>query len=270
MTDNIRQPAVAGAFYPRNPRQLRDAITSTMNQATPPALAGKVRALIVPHAGYVYSAPVAAYGYKLLQLKQLTPKRILLMGPAHRVWFPGTVFPTVTAFATPLGDQPVDAEAARAWANQSDVIGLADSPHRAEHCLEVQYPFLHLLYPDVPTLPLLCGDVAPEAVAQAILMCQQSEGQTDDLIIVSSDLSHYMSNTAAHETDGRLLDALLASEPEGVAHGEACGKTPILALMAIAKLRNWQPHLLDYRTSGDVMGDKSQVVGYAAVAFMEE
>jgi hypothetical protein len=265
MAKITRPPAVAGMFYPSDPDELKRMVHQYLDDADPPALTS-VRALIAPHAGYPYSGPVAGYAYKLLTQKSAPPNRIFILGPSHRSWFPGVAAADVDAFRTPIGEHPVDRAYIQDLAASSDIVSAISTPHEPEHCLEVQYPFLQIVCPNVPTVPILFGEVDPQAVGSLL---NESLGE-NDVVIVSSDLSHYHSNTTAHTLDQELLDALLASDPTGVAQGEACGEAPIRALMTIAEDRGWKPHLLDYRTSGDTTGNKSQVVGYSAVAYTEE
>lgn len=259
----IRPPAVAGAFYPRSVSQLNQMIDNYMSEADAPAL-DQVRAVIAPHAGYVYSGPIAAFSYEVLK-EQEPPERIYLLGPAHRVWFPGVALADYEAFQTPLGNQQVDQEALHALADDSDLFHLLPHAHDNEHSLEVQLPFLQRLYPDAPIVPLLFGNVDPQEVGRAL--AKHLEPQ--DLIVVSSDLSHYHDYTAARQLDQTFIDAVLANNPVQVDKGEACGRAPILTVMTIAEQRGWKPHLLDYRSSGDTAGDKAQVVGYAAFAYTE-
>ena len=265
MDKTTRPPAVAGMFYPSDPDELRQMIQRFLDTADPPALA-PVRGLIAPHAGYPYSGPVAGYAYKLLTQQSSPPERIFILGPSHRAWFPGVAAADVDAFRTPLGEHPVDRAFIQDLAASSELVSAISTPHEAEHCLEVQYPFIQTVCPDVPTVPMLFGEVDPRKVGE--LLNEQID--EDDLVLVSSDLSHYHNNRTAHSLDQELLDAILASDMTGVASGEACGEAPIRALMIIAQDRGWSPHLLDYRTSGDTTGNKSQVVGYSAVAYTEE
>ena len=262
---DIRSPAVAGMFYPAQAGVLRAEIASYLETANPPALTS-VRAVIVPHAGYMYSGPVAAYAYRLLADQAQAPARIFILGPSHRSWFPGVAVADVDGFRTPLGVQPVDRTFARKLAQSSSLFSAINTPHIPEHCLEVQYPFIQVIWPEVPTVPLLYGQVDPLAVAAEL----SPHVTADDLIIVSSDLSHYHTNEMAHRLDQSLLEALLKGDRAAVAQGEACGVAPILTLMSLAESRDWRPHLLDYRTSGDITGDTRQVVGYAAVAYTQE
>jgi MEMO1 family protein len=263
MTD-LRPPVVAGMFYPAEASRLRQEIDGYMDAATIPNLV-QVRAVIVPHAGYIYSGPVAAHAYQLLAEQKSRPHRILLLGPSHRSWFRGVAIADVDGFQTPLGVQPVDRAYARALAEQEPVFSAMTSPHTPEHCLEVQIPFIQTVLESIPIVPMLFGEADPIQVGEILRQRLTSE----ELIIVSSDLSHYHTNKRAHTLDRGFIDAVLAGDMESVASGEACGQSPILSLMVIAKAHNWQPHLLDYRTSGDLSGDYGQVVGYAAVAYTE-
>ncbi len=262
---DIRPPAVAGMFYPADPGLLRSEIDAYMAAATVPDLE-QVRAVVAPHAGYIYSGPVAAYAYQVLSAQQPRPERIIIMGPSHRSWFPGVAVADVDGFATPLGTQPVDRAFVKALTASQDLFSAVNAPHTPEHCLEVQIPFIQAVFPDVPVVPMLFGETDPTAVGKALDRILEKT----DLIIVSSDLSHYHDNRSAHAIDGQFLDALLAGDRQGVRKGEACGQAPALALMTIAESRGWHPRLLDYRTSGDISGDTRQVVGYAAVAYTEE
>jgi len=264
MTEKIRPAAVAGMFYPDGQNALRKAVNDYLNQANPPALSN-VRAVIAPHAGYVYSGPVAAFAYKVLLNRVTPPKRIYVMGPSHRVWFTGVALADYAAFDTPLGTQPLDSEKIHALINSGAPFAAHNAAHAQEHSLEVQIPFLRVTFPDTPIVPMLFGDVDPLIVGRKL----DEFLEPDDAIVVSSDLSHYHDNRTAHTLDHQFLDAVLSGDQRGAARGEACGQAPALALMLLAEKYGWQPHLLDYRTSGDVTGDTRRVVGYAAVGYEE-
>lgn len=264
MAKTIRPAAVAGMFYPDAPNVLRRAISDYMNQATPPALTN-VRAVIAPHAGYVYSGPVAAYAYKLLADQPMPPKRIYLMGPSHRVWFFGVALADYTAFNTPLGNHPLDVEKIEALAASGDPFATRNAPHAPEHCLEVHFPFLQVVFPDTPVIPMLFGDVDAALVGRRL----HDVLEPGDVIIVSSDLSHFHDNRTAHVLDRQFVNAVLDGNQREATQGEACGQAPAITLMTIAEKRGWHAHLLDYRTSGDVTGDTTRVVGYASVAYVE-
>jgi len=264
VTETIRPTAVAGMFYPDAPNALRKAITNYLDQANPPALP-HIRAVIAPHAGYVYSGGVAAFAYKALRNRATPPRRIYVMGPSHRVWFAGVALADYAAFDTPLGAHPLDVEKIHALVDSGAPFAAFNVAHAQEHSLEVQFPFLRVIFPDVPVVPLLFGDVDPLAVGRKLDQCLEP----DDVIVVSSDLSHFHDNRTAHTLDRQFLDAVLSGDQRGAAHGEACGQAPALALMLLAEKHGWQPHLLDYRTSGDVTGDTRRVVGYASVGYEE-
>lgn len=264
MTETIRPAAVAGMFYPAAPSALRQAVTDYLAQADPPALANP-RAVIAPHAGYVYSGPVAAFAYKTLLNRPAPPKRIYLMGPSHRVWFSGVALVDYAAFDTPLGAHPLDSERNAMLAASGAPFVVHNAAHAQEHSLEVHFPFLRVVFPDTPVVPLLFGDVDPVTVGREL-----SEWlEPDDAIIVSSDLSHFHDNQTAHTLDHQFLDAVLSGDRRKAARGEACGQAPALALMMLAEQYGWRPHLLDYRTSGDITGDMQRVVGYASVGYAE-
>jgi len=261
----IRPPAFAGAFYPASPNRLQKDLETYLDQATPPEIT-HVRALVAPHAGYVYSGGVAAFAYKLLGEQPVTPKRIYLLGPAHRVPFHGVSMTDYRAFKTPLGDHPLDTEKIQQLAASGKVFNTLSAPHTPEHCLEVHIPFIQTVCPSVPVVPMLFGQVDPVIVGKLLNETLEPE----DLIIVSSDLSHFHENEKAHILDRQFLDALLTGDLIGVAHGEACGNAPAIALMTVAQQQGWTPQLLDYRTSGDVTGEVRQVVGYASVAYVRK
>jgi len=261
LSPGIRRPAVAGMFYPDDPALLQETVDDFLKAATPAPLAG-VRAIIVPHAGYVYSGPVAGFAYRLLAEQPAPPSRIYLMGPAHRAWFQGVSLGNFEGFATPLGVMPVDVAAVSRLIERDPWFQPLGQAHQGEHCLEVQLPFLQRVWADVPIVPLLFGDVNPEVIARVL----DGVLEPDDLIVVSSDLSHYHSYSDAARRDTAFIEAVLRGDQTAVAQGEACGQAPILAVMSLATLRGWRSHLLDYRNSGDTAGDRRQVVGYAAIA----
>ncbi len=264
-TRNIRTPAVAGSFYPDRPERLRSTLEGYLEAASSPTLS-KVRALIVPHAGYAYSGPIAASGFKLLSTQTPPPSRAILMGPAHRVWFQGVALGNYDALQTPLGDVAVDDKLLHRLAEEQASFQLLARAHSGEHCLEVQLPFLQTVLPDATIIPMLFGEVEPIKVGEALASYISAE----DIIIVSSDLSHYHTYEQAERLDQAVLDAILGGHQHRVEQGEACGKDPIRSLMKIAELKGWRPHLLDYRNSGDTSRNRKQVVGYAAIAYTEE
>ncbi len=264
MPRTVRLPAVAGAFYPASAAALH-ATVARLVDAAPSFTLTHLRALIVPHAGYRYSGPIAATGFKQLQVLPPSCNVALLLGPAHRVWVDGVAVGSFDAMATPLGDVPVDRAIGTWLVARGRPFVRSDEAHRPEHSLEVELPFLQVVMPAVRVVPLLFGDTDPPAVARHLLDLLRS--QPDLLLIVSSDLSHYFPYDEAVRRDQTLLEALLAGNIAALAGQQACGRAPILTLMTIAHQLGWQPHLLDYRNSGDTAGDKDAVVGYAAVAY---
>lgn len=260
----IRPPAVAGLFYPAAADELRRQVQQLLAQAEAPALTG-IRALIVPHAGFRYSGAIAASAFKPLAALAGQIGAVVLLGPAHRVPFDGVALSAFAAFATPLGPVPVDLEVRAQLLDYGPPFVTFERPHEPEHCLEVELPFLQVVLPAARIVPLLCGDVEPRDAAPALVNALRTTG--DAILIVSSDLSHYHPYAQATVLDRALLTALLAGDDAGVRRKQACGMLPILTLMEIARQCAWQPHLLDYRNSGDTAGDRSTVVGYAAVAY---
>jgi AmmeMemoRadiSam system protein B len=259
---SVRPAAVAGAFYPGDVRVLRSSIDAMLADAT--AATVQPKALIVPHAGYVYSGPIAASAYAALRKSAVAIRRVVIFGPAHRVWIPGLAASSADVFDTPLGQVPVDREAMAAVADLPQVE-VNDAAHAAEHSLEVQLPFLQAVLDDFTIAPFVVGGATPDQVAEVM---ERLWGGPETLIVVSSDLSHYLSYAEARQIDRATADSILARHSLGH-HEQACGATPINGLMAVARRKRLAPTLLDLRNSGDTAGDKSRVVGYAAFAFTE-
>lgn len=262
---SVRPPVVAGQFYPGDPDVLRRMIQEYVDEATLPEDLGTVRAVIAPHAGYVFSGPTAGYAFKALSPLPQKEWTVFLLGPAHRVPFQGVALGDYSAFRTPLGDAPIAVDRVAETLTRSPLYTRTPEAHAPEHCLEVEVPFLQMTLPDFCLVPMLFGDVDPREVAEELT---DHIGE-DDLIVVSNDLSHFYPYDEARQLDHALLDALMADDEMGVLRGEACGSAPVTTLMGIARRKSWQPHLLDYRTSGDTAGDKFQVVGYASVVYTD-
>jgi MEMO1 family protein len=260
--DHVRPAAVAGMFYPRDPRELADEIAAHLDR-TPeePQAPGFPKALIVPHAGYVYSGPVAASAYDLLRPARGVVERVVVLGPCHRVPVRGLALPRASIFATPLGRIPLDAEGVRAIRDLPQVVESA-ATHADEHALEVQLPFLQKVLGDFSLVPLVVGDVAPQEVAEVL---DRLWGGPETLVVISSDLSHYHAYDSAREIDRATVQAVLGFD-WSLSHEQACGATPISGLLIAAKGRGLAPRLLDCRNSGDTAGDRSRVVGYASFA----
>lgn len=263
---STRPCAVAGMFYPGDPAQLRRDIEHMLARSTADshaaASAQPPKLLIVPHAGYVYSGPIAASAYALLAPFAAQIQRVVLLGPTHRVAVRGLAVPTVSYFETPLGRVALDVEAIARLAELPHVVR-SDAAHAMEHSLEVQLPFLQAVLDDFCVLPLAVGDVAPNDVAAVI---ERVWGGAETLILVSSDLSHYHAYADARKIDGETVEHILACQST-IRHEQACGATPINGALVAARGHGLRPRLLDLRNSGDTAGDRRQVVGYAAIAF---
>jgi hypothetical protein len=260
---SLRPAAVAGAFYPGDAASLGAVVFGLMEQATPATTIG-VKALIVPHAGYVYSGPVAAAAYAALRAQADRIRRVVLFGPAHRLWVAGLATSSADGFATPMGTVPVDRDAV-ASALRLPQVEANDAAHAAEHSLEVQLPFLLALCEDFAIVPFVVGGAAPEAVAEVMELLWDGP---ETLIVVSSDLSHYLPYAEARRVDRASADDVLQRRPLADRE-QACGATAINGLLQVARRRKLAPHLLDLRNSGDTAGDKARVVGYGAFAFAE-
>jgi hypothetical protein len=223
------------------------------------------KALIVPHAGYIYSGPIAAHAYGRLQGLRGTVRRVVLLGPAHRVWVRGLALPASEAFATPLGVVPLDREAMNAVLDLPQV-SVRDDVHALEHSLEVQLPFLQTVLGDFSLVPFAVGDARPEEVGAVL---ERLWGGPETLIVISSDLSHYLPYHTAQQVDGETALSILALR-QLVSHEQACGSIPVNGLLALARRRNLRAEQLDLRNSGDTAGSRDKVVGYGAFAFYEE
>ncbi len=258
----VRPAAVAGTFYPGNPRSLEQVLEELLEQAsTGPGPVPK--AVIVPHAGYVYSGPIAAAAYRRIAAGRGRIRRVVLLGPAHRVPVRGLALPGVEAFATPLGSVPLDLEAAARLRGLPQVVESAPA-HAFEHSLEVQLPFLQKVLGDFLLVPLVVGDATPEEVAEVL---ERLWGGPETLIVISSDLSHYLPYELARQVDGETVSRIL--DFQSVSHEQACGGTPVNGLLLAARRHGLTPELLDVRNSGDTAGSRDHVVGYAAFAFVE-
>jgi hypothetical protein len=262
MPPTTRQPAVAGLFYPGAATELANNVRTMLAAASPAEVVPK--ALIAPHAGYIYSGAIAASAYAAL--KHIAPhiRRVVLLGPTHRVAVRGLALPGVETFATPLGDIPLDIEAAQAIAHLPQV-GISPQAHAQEHALEVQLPFLQTVLNDFKLLPLAVGMATPEEVAEVLELLWGGE---ETLIVISSDLSHYLPYQRAQSVDRDTAQAILHMQ-QPLSHEQACGGTPINGLILAARKHHLVPHLLDLRNSGDTAGSRDGVVGYAAFAFEE-
>ena len=254
-----RPAAVAGMFYPADPGTLGRMVVDLL--ATAPASDDCPKAIIAPHAGYQYSGLTAACAYRLLEGRREHVRRVVLLGPAHRVYLEGMALPSVDAFATPLGEVPIDADGVR---RALDMPGtqVSDEAHAFEHSLEVHLPFLQAALDDFQLIPIVVG-VCPAGQVEAVL--EALWGGDETLIVVSSDLSHFHAYDEAREIDART-SARIESRDASL-HGEdACGAYAVNGLLLAAKARGLRIRTLDVRNSGDTAGDKHRVVGYGAYA----
>ncbi len=258
-----RPPAVAGTFYPADSEILLQQVDTMLAQACPAADIHP-KALIVPHAGYIYSGPVAASAYALLRGREYI-RRVVLLGPVHRVPVHGLALPESDFFSTPLGGIPLDKESMESIAQLPQVVW-SGAAHAMEHSLEVHLPFLQRVLGEFQLVPLAVGDASPEDVAGAL---DALWGNHETLIVISSDLSHYLPYRQAQQVDQITANSILARQWP-LSHEQACGATPINGLLATSDRHGLTPHLLDLRNSGDTAGDQQQVVGYGAFAFDEQ
>lgn len=260
---HIRPPAVAGMFYPDDEAMLAREIRGYL-AAVPARQAPAPKVLIVPHAGYIYSGAVAAHAYARLAPARATIRRVVLLGPAHRVPIRGLALPVAEAFSTPLGAVRIDPEGAAA-ALKLPQVSASDVAHNLEHSLEVQVPFLQSVLDDFTLLPFAVGAATPTQVAEVLDLLW---GGPETLILISSDLSHFHKYAAAQGIDNGTVKDILAFEPS-LDHEQACGATPINGLLLCAKRRGLTIDLLGQCNSGDTAGDHSRVVGYASFALSE-
>ena len=263
---SVRAPAVAGMFYPGESRELAQFLSQMLGVAAHDAPGRAVpKALIAPHAGYVYSGPVAASVYALLAPARRSITRVVLLGPTHRVAVRGLALPGCQAFATPLGMVEIDATAVEALRTLPQVTVSAQA-HALEHSLEVHVPFLQAVIERFTLVPLAVGQASAQEVAEVL---DALWGGAETLIVVSSDLSHYLSYGDAQAVDRATAKAILGLAAD-ISHEQACGATPVTGLTQVARSRRLKPELIDLRNSGDTAGDKSRVVGYGAFAFYED
>jgi AmmeMemoRadiSam system protein B len=263
MHARIRPPAVAGLFYPGQPAELRDAVSEYLAQAADTAHAPP-KALIVPHAGYIYSGGIAAAAYSQLAHRRGQIRRVVLIGPSHRVYLQGMAVPRAEAFQTPLGVVPIDRELKSRVLAHSEIVE-ADEPHANEHCLEVQLPFLQMLLEDFTLLPVTLGLVSPPAVSA---MLADVWGGDETLVLVSSDLSHYLPYDAARKLDSLTIDAILKYDTH-LTGEQACGCVAINGLSYLARQRGLSISEIARCNSGDTAGDRYRVVGYGAFRLHE-
>jgi MEMO1 family protein len=260
----VHPPAVAGRFYPGSPEQLGASVRELLAAAkvpypTPP------KGVIAPHAGYVYSGPIAATAYASVCARAAQIERVVVLGPAHRVYLNGLALPNAERFATPLGEVEIDAELAAA-ALELGAVTRDSRAHTLEHSLEVHVPFLQTILPRFTLLPLVVGDVEPEQVADLL---ERVWGGDETLIVISSDLSHYHEYDEARRLDAATAAWIESSRDPGLDPQRACGARCIDGLIAFGRRRPLSIRRLDLRNSGDTAGSRAQVVGYGAFAIYE-
>lgn len=260
-----RPPAIAGSFYPAQKSILQSDVATLLAEVRPRNDIATPKAMIVPHAGYIYSGPTAAVAYASLASVAHKIKRVVLLGPVHRVPVRGLALPGVQAFATPIGEVQLDMAAIASIVGMPQVV-TSPQAHALEHSLEVQLPFLQAVLPDFKLVPLAVGDATPSEVAAVL---EKLWGGEETLIVISSDLSHFLPYYVAQSVDQETVQTILDLRGP-VSHDQACGGTPINGLMLAASHHKLRPQLLDYRNSGDTAGDRNRVVGYASFAFIED
>lgn len=257
----LRRPAVAGTFYPSDPSELRALVQGYLNAATPEGAPPK--AIIAPHAGYIYSGPIAGTAYARLKLGSSRIRRVVLLGPSHRVAFQGLALSSAEGFATPLGVVPLDRKGCGEIL-ELPFVHTFDPAHAQEHSLEVQLPFLQEILESFSLVPIVVGEADPGEVAAVL---DRLWGGEETVIVISSDLSHYQSYPTAQRLDQASSVAIEALRLEALNPESACGCLPVRGFLLAARARGLRAEILDVRNSGDTAGDKDRVVGYGAYAF---
>lgn len=260
----IRPPAVAGSFYPADAISLSTQIRAFLGEAQFGADADDFRtppkALIAPHAGYIYSGPIAAHAYVHIQSLKDTVERVVLLGPCHRVAVQGLALSSADAFTTPLGQVEID------HGLDESILALPqvhvyDATHSQEHSLEVHIPFLQILLEDFKLLPMVVGNASPDQVAEVLDLVW---GGPETLVVVSTDLSHYLDYDTAQALDQKTSDAIEHLDYDAIGDSQACGRMPVKGLLEVAKRKGMSVRTLDLRNSGDTAGPRDQVVGYGS------
>jgi AmmeMemoRadiSam system protein B len=250
-------------FYPADPSELKAEVEGFLADAEK---SGSVpKAIIAPHAGFIYSGPIAASAYVRLYAGREQIERVVLLGPSHRVPFHGLALTDAAYFKTPLGEVPIDQEAQELIVDLPQVKQL-QAAHANEHSLEVQLPFLQRVLEGFKLVPLVVGDASGDEVAEVL---KRLWGGPETLIVISSDLSHYHDYITAQRMDRATSEAIVRLHPEAIGYEDACGRVPVKGLLTLAKQQGLQGELIDLRNSGDTAGPRDQVVGYGAYAFIE-
>jgi MEMO1 family protein len=263
LCSKVRPAVFAGSFYPANADDLRQLVQFCLAGGMRPAVKRSHKAFILPHAGLMYSGPVAGSGYLCLERDRAEIQRVILLGPSHRVAFPGIAVSEATCFATPLGEVPVDESAL------ADVMGLPgvrvlEAAHEHEHSLEVHLPFLQSVLGDFKLVPLVVGDAGEEEVGQLL---EKLWGGPETRVIISSDLSHFYDYAVARRLDAETATRIEELQP--VTPAQACGAFPLNGLLRLARQHRLTARSIDLRNSGDTAGNRSRVVGYGAFVFDE-
>lgn len=261
---SIRPPAVAGFFYPGDRAELFDLVSELIAGVSVNTLPRTPKAYIVPHAGYIYSGSTAAVAYAMAAQQRASLRRVIVIGPSHRVYLEGAAVPNVQAFATPLGEIPIDQELKSSVLAVPGVIE-SDHPHQLEHSLEVQLPFLQLAFNGFTLVPIVVGNASAQQVAGIL---DAVWGDTETLVLASSDLSHYHTYRAAQRIDAQTSSAIL-NRQANLTGEQACGAVAINGLLHCARERDLKVTELARCNSGDTAGDKDRVVGYGAYALYE-
>jgi len=261
----IRAAAVAGSFYPAAATELQSEIRKLLGSTGTAAIVPVPKALIAPHAGYIYSGPIAAAGYSRLTPVRERITRVVLLGPSHFVGFQGLAADSAEGWQTPLGTVPIDRPVVERLI-KARLIGVLDAAHAREHSLEVQVPFLQVALGEFALVPIVAGDASPEAVAALLEVIWAG---LETLIVVSTDLSHYLDYRSCQETDRQTADAIERLDPSALGPESACGRIAVRGLLAAAKRRGMSIARLDLRNSGDTAGPRDRVVGYGSWALFE-
>ncbi len=263
MGNTVRAPVVAGVFYPEGKGELGALVDRLLAGAHPEAEARPPKAIVVPHAGYVYSGPIAASAYKLFEPISDRIQRIILIGPTHRAYIDGLASPGASALATPLGHIQVDEEML------AQVPEVVDDPraHAREHSLEVQIPFLQRIAPHAKIIPLVVGNASPEIVGRLL---ERLWDGPETRIVISSDLSHYLPYEEGRHADARTARRIVSQGSQPIGADEACGASGINGLLWVARKKQLRGRIIDLRSSGDTAGSREEVVGYGAFAFYED
>ncbi len=260
----MRKPAVAGLFYPSDPRKLNEMISRFITEADIHKQEGTVKAVVVPHAGYVYSGSIAGISFAQLLNNKTAPETIWILGPSHFYPFKGASTGPFCIWQTPLGNISVNVPLVMELASNSTLITTIQEPHLEEHSIEVELPFLqHVLAGNFRILPLCLGYTDPQSMGDIIIQFLSPA----DLIVVSTDLSHYHIYEVARQLDEETIKIALQNDWKNLLKREACGRVPWSILAYIASKLNWTPKLLAYSTSAEASGDYTSVVGYASLAY---